>query len=67
MNITPLQSVRVGLVGLMLTFFVGCRTVEVGPILPPDGKQEAPLYVQEPEHAPIPQKKVPEGQSSLRY
>ena len=44
----------------------GCRTVREGPGTQPDPNQRGLIYGTEPEHAPIPQKDVPEGESSLR-
>ena len=43
-----------------------CRTVRDGPGIEPDPNSRGLIYGTEPEHAPIPQKNVPDGESSLR-
>lgn len=43
-----------------------CRSVDTGPGTMPDPGQQGVIYGKEPQHAPIPQKNVPEGESSLR-
>lgn len=44
--------------------FSGCAIVHEGPTRAPGA--DAPIIGQEPQHAPIPQKNVPAGESSLR-
>lgn len=46
---------------------VGCRTVDEGPVIPTNPNQPPVITGQEPKHAPIPQKAVPEGESSLEH
>lgn len=50
--------------GLLLT---GCRTVSEGPELPPDPNAQNEIRGVVPKPAPIPQKNLPEGESSLRH
>ena len=52
-------------VGSSLMLATGCRSVSDGPVLPADPNQRAIIYGKEPQHAPIPQKDVPPGESSL--
>ncbi len=58
---------RAGLVAVCATLsLTACWTVETGPGVTPDPDQRGTVYGVEPEHAPIPQKEVPAGESSLR-
>ena len=45
----------------------GCRTVDEGPVIPTDPNQRPVIMGKEPEHAPIPQKTIPGGESSLEH
>jgi hypothetical protein len=49
-----------------LSGLAACRSVSDGPGTTPEGGQRQVITGQEPAHAPIPQKNVPEGESSLR-
>jgi hypothetical protein len=51
----------------VIIFSVGCRTVDEGPVIPTNPNQPPVITGKEPEHAPIPQKTVPEGDSSLSH
>jgi hypothetical protein len=50
----------------VLGALAACRTVDEGPSTMPQPGQGGVIMGKEPEPAPIPQKDVPEGQSSLR-
>lgn len=64
----PMNPRRLALlVTLALLATAGCRTVEPGPGTPGDPTQQGVIYAREPEHAPIPQKDVPAGESSLSH
>lgn len=45
----------------------GCRSVGEGPAMPTDPNRPPVITGKEPEHAPIPQKTVPAGDSSLSH
>jgi hypothetical protein len=45
----------------------GCRSVEEGPTAPPNPNAQREVYGVVPKPAPIPQKNIPEGESSLRH
>jgi hypothetical protein len=66
MNIPLPSLLRVAALGVALSALSACRTVETGPALPPDPNQRGIIYGTEPEPAPIPQKDIPAGESSLR-
>lgn len=51
-------------IALLIT---GCRSVNEGPSLPPDPNAQNEIRGIEPKPARIPQKNVPEGESSLRH
>ncbi len=50
-----------------LCLLPGCKTVDEGPALPPDPTAQNEIRGVEPQHAPIPTKNVPEGESSLSH
>ena len=52
---------------LTLLTFAGCTSVHEGPVIPPDPNQPKQIIGIEPEHAPIPQKEVPPGESPLTH
>ena len=52
--------------GSSLMLATGCRSVSNGPVVPADPNQRPIIYGKEPQHAPIPQKDVPPGESSLQ-
>lgn len=49
-----------------ITSLSACRTVRDGPGIEPDPNSRGLIYGTEPEHAPIPEKSVREGESTLR-
>lgn len=52
---------------LVLAALAGCQTVREGPAGTPDPNARNEIRGVEPEHAPIPQKDVPAGESSLSH
>lgn len=48
-----------------LVLLAACQRVDPGPSLPPDPSARSSVYGHEPKPAPIPQKNIPEGKSSL--
>ena len=64
MNTT--SSARLLFAFAALSALAACRSVDTGPATTPDPGQQGIIYGREPQHAPIPQKNVPEGESSLR-
>lgn len=50
---------------LALSLLAACQPVSTGPVLPPDPNARTSVYGKEPKPAPIPQKDIPEGKSSL--
>ena len=63
LSVRLLSSAALGVVLLS----AGCRTVDEGPVIPTNPNQPPVITGQEPKHAPIPQKAVPEGDSSLSH
>lgn len=59
-------SFRLLFVAAALSALAACRSVDTGPGTTPDPGQQGVIMGREPQHAPIPQKNVPEGESSLR-
>ena len=55
------------LLAAALLALAGCRSVDEGPVAPPDPNAKQVIMGKEPEHAPIPQKDVPPGESSLSH
>jgi hypothetical protein len=55
------------LLALTSTFCTSCTTVREGPGSTPDPNARGEIRGVEPKPAPIPQKAVPEGESSLRH
>lgn len=51
----------------LLTALAGCTSVSEGPANPPAPNQQQQIIGKEPEHAPIPQKDVPPGESPLTH
>ena len=66
MKIHPLPFLRFAGLGLALPALSACRSVDTGPVVPPDPNQRGIIYGTEPEPASIPQKDIPAGESSLR-
>lgn len=64
MNMT--SSARVLFAAAALFALAACRSVDTGPATTPLPGQQGVIMGREPQHAPIPQKNVPEGESSLR-
>ena len=50
-----------------LAVLAGCTSVSEGPVNPPGPNQQQQIIGKEPEHAPIPQKDVPPGESPLTH
>jgi hypothetical protein len=59
-------SARLLFAAAALCALSACRSVDTGPGTTPEPGQQGVIYGKEPAHAPIPQKDVPEGESSLR-
>ncbi len=51
----------------LLAILAGCTSVSEGPVNAPDPNQQQQIIGKEPEHAPIPQKDVPPGESPLTH
>jgi len=61
------RLLRLALVLPAAALLSGCFQTTEGPALPPDPNAQNVIYGREPEHAPIPQKAVAEGESSLTH
>lgn len=59
------RILRAALVVLPLVLLAACQPVRSGPVLPPDPNARTSVYGKEPKPAPIPQKSIPDGKSSL--
>lgn len=61
-----MSLLRWTLLGLVSFLAAGCTSVDEGPALPPDPNARNEIRGELPQPAPIPQKDVPPGESSLR-
>lgn len=61
----PLPLLRPAAAVAALVLLAACQRIDPGPALPPDPAARSSVYGHEPKPAPIPQKNIPEGKSSL--
>lgn len=61
------RLLRLALALPALALLPACYQTTEGPALPPDPNARNVIYGTEPKPAPIPQKDVPEGESSLTH